>query len=107
MKQLDVPQEKPAGWSVWKRLLAVVVAGVAVASVIGVTNFLVDATRIPTAQADEMNAQAQAAVKKVEAEKAAIATARRTVFIGDSYSQGTGASDKTKRWTSLVSKAED
>ena len=54
-----------------------------------------------------MNAEAQAVVLKAEAESEAAATARRTVFIGDSYSQGTGASDKTKRWTSLVSNALD
>ena len=83
------------------------VACIAVAGLAWGINQIVNSATIPATQVDEMNALAQTKVFEVEAESAAIATARRTVFIGDSYSQGTGASDKSKRWTSLVSKAQD
>jgi lysophospholipase L1-like esterase len=81
-------------------IACLVVAGLAVG-----INQIASSNTIPAGQVDQMNAQAQAQVMKVEAENEAAATARRTVFIGDSYSQGTGASVKSKRWTSIVSKA--
>ena len=107
MTHWNVSKEQSTASSSLKRAAIVVIACLAVAGLVVGINYLAGSNTIPAAQADQMNAQAQAEVRKIEAENEAAATARRTVFIGDSYSQGTGASDKSKRWTSIVSKALD
>jgi hypothetical protein len=61
---------------------------------------------VPAATAEAMNAEALSSVLAVEANNEAQANARRTIFIGDGFTAGTGASDTTKRWTTIVSKAQ-
>jgi lysophospholipase L1-like esterase len=88
-----------------KAAALVLAIGIAVAGVIwGLKT--ASSTTISSGKVAEMNSRAQSAVVSAEAQKEAEALAKRTVFIGDSYSQGTGASRDSRRWTTLVSSAE-
>jgi lysophospholipase L1-like esterase len=94
------------GGSGWKVALVVVLAGAVVAGLVWGVNRITTLNTVPAATAEEMNATAMSSVLKVEADNEAQANARRTIFIGDSFTVGTGASDNTKRWTAIVSKTE-
>jgi lysophospholipase L1-like esterase len=92
-----------------KAAALVLAIGIAVAGIIWGLKTASSAT-ISSASVAEMNSRAQSAVASAvasaEAKTEAEALAKRTVFIGDSYSQGTGASRDSRRWTTLVSSAE-
>jgi len=89
----------------WKYLILILAAGVVVAGLVWGVNRIATLNTVPTETAEAMNAKALAAVLEVEAQKEAADTAKRTTFIGDSYTTGTGASDPAKRWSTIVAKA--
>jgi hypothetical protein len=94
------------GGSGLKVALVVVLAGAAVAGLVWGVNRITMLNTVPAATAEAMNSSAMSSVLAVEADNEAQANARRTIFIGDAFTLGTGASDSSKRWTAIVSKAE-
>jgi len=90
----------------WKYLALFLVVCAVVAGLAWGVDRLSTLNTVAADTAEAMNAKALAAVLQVEADKEAEATAKRTTFIGDSYTTGTGASDPSKRWTAIVSKAQ-
>src|SRR6476619_4329143 len=98
--------EPPRRRSGWKYVISVVVACAVVAGLVWGVSRITTLNTVPAATADAMNASALSSVLAVESENEAQANARRTIFIGDGFTLGTGASDNTKRWSTIVSKAE-